>query len=108
MLGQLLSCHQHWEPRSVSTKDCTIALRRLTYPPATKCAHDFATGAGLDAIALALSRACGIAAPVSRDCERRDCEVCGATCSGASLDFEVNQLMKEAEDVLGSIGITNH
>jgi 16S rRNA G527 N7-methylase RsmG len=40
------------------------------YPPATKCAHDFATGAGFDAIALALSRELEITLLDSRDSKK--------------------------------------
>jgi hypothetical protein len=63
------------------------------YPPATKCAHDFATGAGFDAIDLASSRVRLTTPSASRDSIRGG--TAGSRRDGASLPVpdEVNQFI---------------
>lgn len=59
-----------------------------THPPATKCAHDFATGAGFVAIEATYLECGGPSSPVSREC--RSCvepSWCLGRVSGSDLVF---------------------
>ena len=46
-------CHASYSAENVRSAAGVRKCVRESYPPATKCAHDFATGAGLDAIETA-------------------------------------------------------
>lgn len=48
-----------------------------TYPPATKCAHGFATGAALVTEPASLGLLGGTTSPVSGDCGRYSCGLLG-------------------------------
>lgn len=61
------------------------------YPPATKCAHALATGAGLAVTEASLRPMSGSASPVSRDC------VNGLVETAASV-MAVLLLLPEADD----------
>jgi hypothetical protein len=66
--------------------------RREPYPPATKCAHDFATGAGFDAIDLASSRAREITPSPSRDSMSGG--IAGSRRDGATAPLLVEEVMQ--------------
>jgi len=56
-----------------------------TYPPATKCCHDFAPGAGLVVTEAASVFVGGMISPSSRDCVRVSASVSGFLLIAADL-----------------------